>query len=152
MLFRVAVVCASVLGATAAVAQELTPAQARAFIVGKVFAYRCFDGTTGAGRIFGDGSVVGTIRIRGTGPVHFAVLPRGTVQVTHTSMCAHLAGVPIHPCFDVAKINYRSFRGSIAGLSFAYCDFYQRTARYTPRPHAAIPSPRTDVATARRAP
>jgi hypothetical protein len=26
----------------------------------------------------------------------------------------------------VQKIDYKSFRGSIAGLSFAYCDFSQR--------------------------
>jgi hypothetical protein len=37
------------------------PEQARAFVVGKVFSYTCFEGTSGVGRIFPDGSVVGTI-------------------------------------------------------------------------------------------
>jgi hypothetical protein len=44
-------------------------------------------------------------------------------------MCAHLAGMPFTPCFRVEKIDYRSFRGSLSGLSFAYCDFYQRNPR-----------------------
>jgi hypothetical protein len=29
----------------------------------------------------------------------------------------------------VEKLSYRSFRGSVAGLGFAYCDFYQRNPR-----------------------
>jgi len=129
MLLRVAVVCACVLGAASAVAEELGPEQAREFVVGKLFAYNCFDGTAGMGRIFSDGSVVGTIRMRGQGEQRFAALPAGTVKVTGTSMCAHLAGMPIEPCFRVEKIDYRSFRGSISGLSFAYCDFHQRNPR-----------------------
>ena len=34
---------------------------------GKLFSYTCFDGTVGMGRIFADGSVVGTIRLGGRG-------------------------------------------------------------------------------------
>ena len=61
MLVRVAVVAGTcVLGAVAAKAEELGPEQARAFVVGKLFSYTCFDGTVGMGRIFADGSVVGT--------------------------------------------------------------------------------------------
>jgi hypothetical protein len=129
MLLRVAVVCASVLAAASAFAEELGPDQARAFVVGKLFAYTCFDGTAGAGRIFADGSVVGTIRPRGHGELRFAALPPGTIQVTGNSMCAHLSGLLIQPCFRVEKLDYKSFRGSISGLSFAYCDFYQRNPR-----------------------
>jgi hypothetical protein len=29
----------------------------------------------------------------------------------------------------VQRIDYRSFRGSLSGMSFAYCDFYQRNPR-----------------------
>ncbi len=129
MLLRVAVVSACVLGAASAVAEELGPEQARAFVVGKLFAYSCFDGTAGMGRIFSDGSVVGTIRPGGHGDVHFATLPAGTLRVEGTSMCAHLSGLPIEPCFKVEKIDYRSFRGSISGLGFAYCDFHQHNPR-----------------------
>jgi hypothetical protein len=134
MLLRVAVFCACVLGlgafaAGAAVAEELGPEQARAFVVGKLFTYTCFEGTAGVGRIFPDGSVIGTIRIRGQGQPRFAALPAGTVRVDGGSMCAHLSGLPITPCFRVEKLDYRSFRGSLAGLGFAYCDFYQRNPR-----------------------
>ena len=134
MSLRVAVVSACLLGAGifgvgAAVAEDLAPEQARAFVVGKLFAYNCFEGTSGVGRIFPDGSVVGTIRMRGQGETRFAALPAGTIKVEGTSMCAHLSGLPITPCFRVQKIDYRSFRGSLSGLGFAYCDFYQRNPR-----------------------
>jgi hypothetical protein len=123
MLLRVAVVvCACVMGTISAVSEELGPAQAKAFVVGKLFAYTCFDGTAGMGRILADGSVVGTIR-PGGGKVRFASLPAGTVNIDGASICAHLSGLPFQPCFKVQKIDDRSFRGSIAGLGFAYCDF-----------------------------
>ena len=155
MLMRVAVVCALGLGAASAVAEELAPEQARAFVVGKLFSYTCFDGTVGMGRIFSDGSVVGTIRPGGQSQVRFAALPAGTIKVSSNAMCAHLAGLPIEPCFRVQKIDYRSFRGSISGLSFAYCDFYQRNPRSAiggasvKRDMAPAPGSATSVATAR---
>lgn len=131
---RWSLVCASVLtagllGLRQGIAEELGPEQARAFVVGKLFAYTCFEGTSGMGRIYSDGSVVGTIKIHGQGQTRFAALPAGTIRVDGRSMCAHLAGLPFTPCFRVEKIDYRSFRGSLSGLSFAYCDFYQRNPR-----------------------
>jgi hypothetical protein len=132
MLVRVSVVTAFILGLFGvglAAAEDLSPEQARAFVVGKLFSYTCFDGTAGQGRIFPDGSVVGTIRMRGNGEPRFAALPAGTIRVDSGSMCAHLNGLPISPCFRVQKIDYRSFRGSISGMGFAYCDFYQRNPR-----------------------
>ncbi len=129
MLLRVAVICACVLGTAPAIAEELAPEQARAFVIGKLFAYTCFDGTAGMGRIFSDGSVVGTIRPGGRGETRFASLPAGTIKVEGSSMCAHLSGLPIEPCFNVQRIDYRSFRGSISGLGFAYCDFRQHNPR-----------------------
>jgi hypothetical protein len=134
MSVRWSLVCASVLtagmlGLGQGVAEELGAEQARAFVVGKLFAYTCFEGTSGMGRIYSDGSVVGTIKIRGQGQTRFAALPAGTIRNDGGSMCAHLAGLPFTPCFRVEKIDYRSFRGSLSGLSFAYCDFYQRNPR-----------------------
>jgi hypothetical protein len=123
------VLATGILGAGMAVAEELGPEQARAFVVGKLFSYTCFEGTAGVGRIFADGSVVGTIRMRGEGPPRFAALPAGTIRIDGQSMCAHLAGLPFTPCFRVEKLDYKSFRGSLAGLNFAYCDFYQRNPR-----------------------
>ncbi len=129
MLLRVTILCACVLGVAPAIAEELAPEQARAFVVGKLFAYTCFDGTAGMGRIFSDGSIVGTIRPGGRGETRFASLPAGTIKVEGSSMCAHLSGLPLEPCFNVQRLDYRSFRGSISGLSFAYCDFRQHNPR-----------------------
>ena len=148
MLRRVSVACACVLSVGIlstglAFAEDLNPEQARTFVVGKLFSYNCFEGTAGSGRIFADGSVVGTVKFRGQCDTRFAALPAGTIRVDGGSMCAHLSGLPITPCFRVQKLSYRSFRGSIAGLGFAYCDFYQRnprsellTRRSEPRPEA----------------
>ncbi len=130
MFLRIAAfVCAGVLSAGSAIAEELGPDQAKAFVVGKLFSYTCFDGTAGMGRIFADGSVVGTIRPGGRGEVRFASLPPGTIRVDGAAMCAHLSGMPLQPCFRVQKIDYRSFRGSVSGLGFAYCDFFQHNPR-----------------------
>lgn len=123
------ILATGILGAGMAAAEELGPEQARAFVVGKLFSYTCFEGTAGVGRIFADGSVVGTIRMRGEGPPRFATLPAGTIRIDGQSMCAHLAGLPFTPCFRVDKLDYKSFRGSLVGLNFAYCDFYQRNPR-----------------------
>jgi len=146
MLLRVAVIAsACVVGAASAMTEELGPEQARAFVVGKLFSYTCFDGTVGMGRIFADGSVIGTIRPGGRGEVRFANLPAGTLRIEGSAMCAHLSGLPMQPCFRVEKIDYRSFRGSIAGLGFAYCDFSQHNARAQiisrgPEPRARVTS------------
>jgi hypothetical protein len=134
MFVRVALVCVcglgvGTLGAGCATAEDLASEQASAFVVGKLFSYTCFEGTAGIGRIFPDGSVVGTIRIRGEGETRFAALPPGTIRVDGPAICAHLSGQPISPCFRVRKIDNRSFRGSVAGMDFAYCDFYQRDPR-----------------------
>src|SRR5215470_18449091 len=114
MFVRVALVCvfglgAAILGAGWAVAEDLAPDQASAFVVGKLFSYTCFEGTAGMGRISPDGSVVGTIRIRGEGETRFAALPPGTVRVDGPAICAHLSGLLIRPCFKVHKIDRASF-------------------------------------------
>jgi hypothetical protein len=150
MLVRVAALFACVLGVTAAAAEELAPDQARAFIAGKLFSYNCFDGTSGIGRIYEDGSIIGTIQPQGSAQVRFATLPPGTIKLTPTSVCAHLPGLVIDPCFRVEKMDYRSFRGSISGLSFAYCDFYQRNPRATMTSRrVTVPPPATTIATMR---
>ena len=156
MSVRWSVVCASVLtagllGVGQGSAEELGPEQARAFVVGKLFAYTCFEGTSGMGRIYSDGSVVGTIKIRGQGQTRFAALPAGTIRIDSQSVCAHLAGMPFTPCFRVERFDYRSFRGSLSGLSFAYCDFYQRNPRGHLLSSSAeeAPAATTPVATAR---
>ena len=56
MKMRVAVLCVYCLVASSAIAEELRPEQAKAFVVGKLFAYSCFDGTAGMGRIMAEGA------------------------------------------------------------------------------------------------
>jgi hypothetical protein len=34
--------------------------------------------------------------------------------------------MPFEPCFHLEKTDDRSFRGSLSGLGFAYCDFTRR--------------------------
>jgi hypothetical protein len=148
LALRGALVCvcglgAGILGTGWAAAEDLAPEQASAFVVGKLFSYTCFEGTAGIGRIFPDGSVVGTIRIRGEGETRFAALSPGTIRVDGPAICAHLSGLLITPCFRVQKIDNRSFRGSVAGLDFAYCDFYQRS----PRTHLVSNLVKTPAAT-----
>ena len=118
MLVRVAVVAgACVLGAIGARAEELGPEQARAFVVGKLFSYTCFDGTAGMGRIFADGSVVGTIRPGGRRE-RFMSLPPGTLRIEGSSMCAHLSSILILHEFNEksARLNVRFSGDCVAKL------------------------------------
>jgi hypothetical protein len=128
MLARSIITVAGIIASMPALAAELRPEQARQFIAGKHFSYTCFDGTTGSGRINADGSVVGTMQVRG-GQARFINLPTGTIQVRSDSICASVRGMLFQPCFTVNQIDSRSFRGSISGLGFAYCDFTRRNPR-----------------------
>jgi hypothetical protein len=56
-------------------------------------------------------------------------LPAGTVRAQGESVCASVNGLPMQPCFNVDKTDPQSFRGSISGLRFAYCDFTRRNTR-----------------------
>ena len=129
-LARLSVVVAGVsLYALPAFSADMNAEEAKRFISGKLFAYNCFEGTNGAGRIFSDGSVVGSIQIRGDGPVRYVALPAGTLKVKGESYCATVRGLPFEPCFNVDKTSHQSFRGSVWGFPFAFCDFTRRSAR-----------------------
>jgi hypothetical protein len=129
MLGRSVIVLAGLVAAGTVVAEPLNPDAARRFVVGKTFTYNCFDGTRGVGRINSDGSVVGTMQSRGAGAVRHAMLPPGTLHVKGGAVCATLRGMPFEPCFNLEKTNAVSFRGSVSGLGFAYCDFTRRSVR-----------------------
>jgi hypothetical protein len=113
----------------AAGAEPMDVLEARRFVVGNLFSYTCFEGTRGAGRIYSDGSVAGTIQVRGSGPVRHVRLPPNTVREKGGSVCASLKGLPFSPCFTLNKTSPASFRGAIYGLSFAYCEFHRRGRR-----------------------
>ena len=106
----------------------LGPEEAKRFVANKVFSYKCFDGTTGIGRIHADGSVIGTMQASG-GQIRYVSLPSGTVQLTSDSICASLPRALVQPCFNVVQTSPHSFRGSLRTFSFAYCDFERRNVR-----------------------
>jgi hypothetical protein len=111
-----------------ALAGMMNADEARKFVAGKVFAFTCFDGTRGAGRILDDMGAAGSIQFSGSGPIRHVRLPGNTLQVRGQSVCASLKGLPFEPCFNLDKRDERSFRGSVSGLGFAYCDFRHQGA------------------------
>ena len=48
-------------------------------------------------------------------------------RVRGEAVCASLQGMLFEPCFHLEKTDDRSFRGSLSGLGFAYCDFTRLT-------------------------
>lgn len=124
-VLRVLPLLALLAAAPAAAEQVLSGEEARTFVAGKLFAYSCFDGTRGAGRIFADGSVAGNIRFVGSDVLRYLRLPQNTLYPRGDQVCATLRGLPFEPCFTVTRTSSRSFRGAFAnfGLSFMYCDF-----------------------------
>ena len=133
-----------------AYSQEMKATEARRFVVGKLFTFTCFEGTKGAGRIYNDGSVAGTIQFRGSGPVRYAVLPTNTLRTKGESVCASVKGLPFDPCFNLQKTSAESFRGAVTGLGFAYCDFKRRGGRAefanaVTRPSVASATPATSA-------
>ena len=128
-MLRGLMVAAAMLAAVPAIAGEMSGDEAKRWVTGKLFSYNCFEGTRGAGRVFADGSVIGTVQFQGSGPVRRAFLPANTLQVKGGAVCASLKGLPIQPCFNLVKTDSNSFRGSISGLGFAYCEFKHSNPR-----------------------
>jgi len=106
-----------------ALAGMMNADEARRFVTGKVFAFTCFDGTRGAGRVLDDLGAAGSIQFSGAGPVRHVRLPGNTLQIRGQAVCASIKGLPFEPCFNLDKRDDRSFRGSVSGMGFAYCDF-----------------------------
>src|ERR1700704_2715389 len=150
-----------VLGAVAAgaviapaLAGQMNAEEARRFVSGKVFAFTCFDGTRGAGRVLDDMGAAGAVQFNGSGPVRHLRLPGNTLQIRGQSVCASLRGMPFEPCFNLDKMDDKSFRGSVSGMGFAYCEFRHQggasmlMARAVARPrslHGAEPSRSADA-------
>jgi hypothetical protein len=111
-----------------AMAGMMNADEARKFVAGKVFAFTCFDGTRGAGRILDDMGAAGAVQFAGAGPVRHLRLPGNTLQVRGQAVCAAIKGFPFEPCFNLDKKDERSFRGSVSGMGFAYCDFHHQGA------------------------
>ena len=141
-----------------AMAGMMNADEARKFVAGKVFTFTCFDGTRGAGRILDDMGAAGSVQFSGSGPIRHIRLPGNTLQIRGQAVCASIKGIPFEPCFNLDKKTEVSFRGSVSGMGFAYCDFQHQggaaqmlMARAVARPHAmhrlepSSEAPRTEV-------
>src|SRR5260370_24432604 len=140
-----------------ALAGMMNADEARRFVAGKGFAFICFDGTRGAGRVLDDGGATGAVQFSGSGPVRHMRLPGNTLQVRGQSVCASIKGIPFEPCFNLDKKDERNFRGSVSGMGFAYCDFRHQSAaqmlmaRAVARPRSLHPPQQTRSADASHA-
>jgi hypothetical protein len=129
MLVRIVVALTAIAIAAPALAEPLNADAARRFVAGKQFAFTCFEGSVGSGRIFNDGSVAGVVRMGGTGPTRFMHLPPGTLYAKGDTICSNVRGAFFNPCFNLNKTSEKAFRGAISGFGFAYCDFVRGGAR-----------------------
>ena len=149
--FVLGAVTAGAVIAPALAGQMMNADEARRFVAGKVFAFTCFDGTRGAGRILDDMGAAGAVQFSGAGPVRHVRLPGNTLQVRGQAVCASIKGIPFEPCFNLDKKDERSFRGSVSGMGFAYCDFRHQgaaqmlMARAVARPRSLHPPDQTGV-------
>jgi hypothetical protein len=114
--------------APALAGQLMNADEARRFVNGKVFVFTCFDGTRGAGRVLDDMGAAGSVQFSGSGPVRRIRLPGNTLQIRGQAVCASIKGIPFEPCFNLDKKDEHSFRGSVSGMGFAYCDFSHQGA------------------------
>jgi hypothetical protein len=79
-------------------------------------------------------------------------LPTGTLRVKGDTYCASLKGMLFEPCFNLNRMDDRSFRGAVSGMGFAYCDFTRRlnVAGMSRHPQASEPLPLEASAAASR--
>ena len=122
-MVRVIAVMAGLATALPAIAGEISASEARHFVVGKLFRYTCSDGTRGVARVHDDGSVDGFIQVRGTRLTRYGTMPVGTLRADGERVCASLPRSIMQPCFYLERTDDGAFRGSVVGMSFAYCDF-----------------------------
>ena len=112
-----------------ALAGMMNADEARRFVSGKLFAFTCFDGTRGAGRVLDDLGAAGSIQFSGAGPIRHVRLPGNTLQIRGQAVCASIKGLPFEPCFNLDKRDERTFRGSVSGMGFAFCEFRHQGAQ-----------------------
>src|ERR1700748_3049904 len=98
-----------------ALAGTMTADEARKFVAGKVFAFTCFDGTRGAGRLLDDMGAAGAGQFNGSVPIKHIRLPGNPFKIRGQSVCASRRGLPFEPCFNLDKMDDKSFRGSVSG-------------------------------------
>jgi len=116
--------------AVPALAGNMGAEEARSFVVGNLFSFTCFEGTSGEGRVYADGSVGGMVRLGASGTSQYATLPPGTLRVRGDAICALVSLIPFEVCFDLDHTGAKSFRGSVPAIGrFASCQFSMQTGR-----------------------
>src|SRR4030081_4016549 len=110
--FMLGAITAGAVIAPALAGQMMNADEARRFVSGKVFAFSCFDGTRGAGRVLDDGGAAGAVQFSGAGPMRHIRLPGNTLQVRGQAVCASIKGIPFEPCFILDEAEDGNFRGS----------------------------------------
>src|ERR1700750_1431755 len=93
-----------------AMAGQMNAEEAKRFVSGKIFAFTCFDGTRGTGRILDDMGAAGAVQFSRSGPIKRIRLPGNTLQVRGQAVCASLRGMPFEPCFNLEKKDDHTFR------------------------------------------
>jgi hypothetical protein len=144
MVARHALVIIALLASSPAFGENLNAGAARRFLVGKLFEFTCIDGSRGVARVYDDGSIIGNIQFHGSKLARSVWLPAETLKLTGETVCASLNGTEL--CFALSKTSEQSFRGSITGLDFAYCDFTERL-KSRPEPSGPLsldPTPDAD--------
>src|SRR5215831_10812094 len=99
MFLRFLFTVAFVLTAIPAFAGPMNADEARRFIVGKLFSFDCFDGTSGIGRVYSDGSASGIIQFAGRPEARYVKLPTATLRARGETVCALLD--ERETCFDL---------------------------------------------------
>ena len=116
MVLRAAVALGGLLAVTPVLAEPMNADAARRFVAGKLFSFTCFEGSSGTGRIFNDGSIAGVVRMGGNGNTRFMHLPPGTLYPKGETICSNVKGAFFNPCFDLTRTSDKSFRGAISGF------------------------------------
>jgi hypothetical protein len=120
------VVMAALWAAVPAIAGNMGADEAQRFVVGNLFSFSCFEGTSGEGRVYADGSIGGVIRLAGSGSSQYGTLPPGTLRVRGDAICGLITGMTYEVCFDLDRIDQKTFRGSLAAMKSAFCQFTKR--------------------------
>ncbi|MGA0561862.1 hypothetical protein ACO2RV_05375 [Ancylobacter sp. VNQ12] len=137
----------ALVAAAPASAEPMNVDAAQRFVYGRTFSYSCYEGTAGAGRIMPDGSVAGTIQMRGKGNARYVTLPAGTIMVKGDKVCAKVKGLAFQPCFELDKLSDKAFRGNLAGADRLWCEFNRGNGR-TRLAERASPKPAEPAAAA----
>src|SRR6266536_5090154 len=119
---------AGLLAAVPALAGNMGAEEARSFVVGNLFSFTCFEGTSGEGRVDADGSVGGMVRLGASGTSQYATLPPGTLRIRGDAICALVSLIPFEVCFDLDRTGVKSFRGSVPAIGRS-CQFSMQTGQ-----------------------